>query len=529
MSMSPDDPIYDGGTLPEIVITAAAPGGLSWSRFRALSAETGEWLWGTVQGAFNEKASFSQIIVDAVIGMIPVVGDVTAVRDIIAVCIRLIDDPKARESTWEWVLLVVLLVVLIVALIPVIGGVVKGVGRILIKVFKAAGELTGAARAAHLTEGAREIIAFLNRIGMGNAERWLLRLRFADHQAEIMRHFAALMNTIAIALRQIKSRMGSMMPSGLGRRVDALQAGIAELRAMGDRMIPRAIKELDQQLRELQAYIRSGGETTSRQSLHQVSTGERVVTRADEARLIEDGALPVRSSRGGFKGHDAKLNDPKSWGGYRPESGYPDLTAYVDSGNLPHIAAYSGRIVNRKLKDGEKIYRLFGPGGTTHGVGVRGSNPGGNWWGVGEPPRAARQWREQAAVLDEWNRDGYILVGTIRGNGPKSAVGTIAEQGGTKLPGQYLPGGGTQANFHFDNASSQHLKSLADQVINTGRPAYWTDPASGIAFEIKPTGWHDANGVWGYIHPPSAGTVQTARVGAREQVSKEHRQVVITP
>ncbi|MEN1928104.1 hypothetical protein WCE37_03740 [Luteimonas sp. MJ250] len=523
--MSPDDRIYDGGTLPEIVITGEAPGGLSWSRFRALSAEAGGWLWGTVQGAFNEKASFSQIIVDAVIGMIPIVGDVTAVRDIIAVSVRLVDDPEAREDTWEWVLLVVL----VVALIPVVGGVVKGVGRILIKVVKAASGLSGAARAAHLAEGAREITAFLNRIGLGNAERWLLQLKFADHQADIIGHFNALMNTMSMALRQIKDRMGRMMPIGLGRRIDALRQGIAELQAMGSRMIPRAVKELDQQLRELQAFVRSGGETTSRQSLHRVATGERAVTRADEARLIENGALPVRSSRGGFQGLEAVEGMPETWGGYRPESGYPDLAAYSDNGTLPDIAAYSGRIVNRELKDGEKIYRLFGPGGATHGVDVGGSNPGGAWWGLGEPPRTAKKWREQAAVLDEWNRDGYILIGTVRGNGPKTAVGAIAEQGGTQLPGQYLPGGGTQANFRFDRASSAQLQTLANDVIASGRPATWTDPVSGIAFEIRPTGWTDANGVWGYLHPPSAGTVQTARLGAREQASKEHHEVVITP
>lgn len=131
--------------------SATPPGGLSWSQFRAMAADVGSWAWGTVQGAFNEKASLSQILVDAVIGMIPLLGDVTAVRDIIAVVIRLIDDPDARESVWEWVLLVVL----VFALIPVVGGVIKGVGRILCKVFKAAAELTGAARAAHLLQGTR--------------------------------------------------------------------------------------------------------------------------------------------------------------------------------------------------------------------------------------------------------------------------------------------------------------------------------------------------------------------------------------
>ncbi|GIX24664.1 MAG: hypothetical protein KatS3mg122_1895 [Caldimonas sp.] len=61
--------------------------------------------------------------------MIPLVGDVTAARDLIAVSTRLASDPAKREDTMEWVLLVVL----VFALIPVIGGVIKGVGRLLIK------------------------------------------------------------------------------------------------------------------------------------------------------------------------------------------------------------------------------------------------------------------------------------------------------------------------------------------------------------------------------------------------------------
>ena len=81
----------------------------------------------------------------------------------------------------------------------------------------------------------------------------------------------------------------------------------------------------------------------------------------------------------------------------------------------------------------------------------------------------------------------------------------------------------------FDRSSSTQLQTLANDVMASGRPATWIDPVSGINFEIRPTGWTDANGVWGYINPPSAGTVQTARLGAREQASKEYREVVITP
>ncbi|MCO4862516.1 hypothetical protein MKD38_12590 [Cupriavidus sp. WGlv3] len=499
------------------------------SRFRAICADVGSWTWGTVQGAFNEKASFSQILVDAVIGMIPLVGDVTAVRDIIAVVIGLVDKPEKRESTWEWVLLVVL----IVALIPVFGGVVKGVGRILIKVCKEAAALKGAARAAKLLEGANEIIAFLNRIGIKNAERWLLKLRFADHQAAILERFGALMNTLYTVLGKAKAKGGAMLPSGLARRVDALRHGVTQLKAKGNEMIPKAIKELDQYLREIQAYVRSGGEATSRKTLHEVATGERIVTRADEARLIEDGALPVRSAKGGWKQNEAVVRNPATWRHkYQPAAGYPNLTEHKspDGKFYPAIQAYSGRMINRELKKGEEVFRFFGPGGTTHGQKIGDSYPGGRWWGLGSPPKTARAWREQAAVLDEFNRDGYLVAARINGKtGPKAVVGTVSEQTGQKLAGQYLPGGATQAFFALDKSVTAQLERIGADVMKSGRPITWTDASNGLIFRILPTGWTDANGVWGYSRNPGAGTVQAARLGARERATKDNREVLVTP
>ncbi len=95
----------------------------------AFGIEAVDWIWGTLKGGFNEKQTVSQIIVDAVIGMIPLVGDVTAVRDLIAIILGMANDPKKRESKLEWLALVVLLF----ALVPVIGGAIKGVGKLLLK------------------------------------------------------------------------------------------------------------------------------------------------------------------------------------------------------------------------------------------------------------------------------------------------------------------------------------------------------------------------------------------------------------
>lgn len=503
-----------------------APAGWTLSRFRAVCADVGSWTWGTVQGAFNEKASLSQIIVDAVIGMIPLVGDATAVRDLIAVIIGLSSSEEKRNSKWEWVLLVVLLF----ALIPVIGGVIKGVGRIIVKVSKQAARLSGAAKVAHMRAGALEVVEFLNRIGMKNAEKWLLSLRINDHTAEVMGKLKLLTTTLDSILAKAGARLGSL--PGLKAKITSLRTGIAMVRRKADEMIPIAIKELDQQLREIQAFIRTGGETTSRVALHKVASGERAVTRTEERRLIEEGALPTRTSRGGFRQNPAQASNKAAIArNYKHKDSFPNLLAYKDADGVhPDIAAFSGKMTNRALQNGEQIFRFFGPKRVTHGVTVDETFASGAWWGLGRPPRTAKEWREMAAVLDGFNGDGYFVTArVIEKKGPNAVVGTVSEQVGKKIPGQYLPGGATQAVIHFDDAIKNMLKEAGQQMIAGKKVNKIIDAENGLEFTFHKSEWTDANGIWGYANPPSRTTVQTARVGSREQASKENREVIVHP
>lgn len=505
------------------------PGGLSASDFKIMALESGEWLWGMARGAFNQKATLSQIIVDAVIGMIPLVGDVTAVRDIIAVTVRLVDDPKARENRWEWVLLVVL----IAALIPVLGGVLKGVGRLIIK---AAGE---SGRIANAAASAREIVAFLNRVGHGHAEKWLLTLKFANHQAAAIRHFNALMDTLIGALGSIESKLGPTLSGAIRQRVAGLVQGCKDLKALGDKMIPNAVKELDSQLREIQRYIRSGGETTSRATVHSATAGKPNVHMADEARLLEEFGAKL-SERGGLVQNVAVATKPKTYEQvYKHESGYPDLTKFgLEKNHFTRIEAYAGKIVNRELKDGEQIYRLFGDGGITHNFEVGESFAGGVFWGLGKPPKTAEEWRQLSAVKDEWNRDGFIVVGTVpKKANTKACVGLISEQFGKDIPGQYLRGGAMQAFIIFDRdaksmvgKASMGLTDAGKLVVEDKHVRTWVDPQSGMHFEIRPTGWADANGIHGYVEGGTPGTVSVAPLGATEKASKTSKlDVIVTP
>ncbi|WP_321902843.1 hypothetical protein [Paraburkholderia tropica] len=490
----------------------SAPGGMSWARFKSMAVDSGQWIWGTAQGSFNTKATISQIIVDAVIGMVPLLGDATAARDLIAISMGLIDEPKKRDDKWEWVLLVVMLL----ALVPVFGGIAKGAGRLIV----------GAARTSEATTKlAKNIVEVLNRLGHGNAEKWLLDFHFADAQAKVVDALNRYTGALIDGLTTIRNRMH--LPESLIKRIDQLRNGMTWLKAEGAKRIPDAIKELDQKLREVQAYIRSGGETTSRVSRFEVAAGEKAHTYTDERRLIEDGPLPARSAKNGWKQNPASVDEPSSWAPYyKHEDGYPDLSRRAEDGQITAIAANSGRMINRPLAHGEKVVRVFGPEGTTLGKRVGETFADGRWWWLGEPPANATVWRKNGAVLDEWNRDGYMVVGQITGKqGPKAVVGTISEQAGRKLSGQYLEGGAIQAFVEMSPQASAKLRELGQKVISTGQPESWIDLATGMVFEIKPTGWKDVNGVHGYLHLPGPGTVQTMKLGAREQASKTEENV----
>lgn len=502
------------------------PAGWTLSQFKAVCADVGSWTWGTVQGAFNEKATITQIVVDAVIGMIPLVGDATAVRDLIAVIVGLSTDREKRSSKWEWILLVILLF----ALIPVFGGVVKGVGRITLKVAKEATLLKGAARIAHLRNGAKEVVEFLDRIGVKNAEKWLLSLRASDHTKALRGHFTNVVVTIDQALIASRTKVTDLL--NLTAKIDSLRAGLAEVRQTGNEMIPVAVKEFDQQLREIQAFIRSGGESTSRLAIHEVATGEKITTRVEERRLIEDGVLPARSPHGGFRQNPSAAKKPKLIKKYyQHEDGYPSLlNADPAAKNHEKLAAFSGKVINRQLKEGEQIFRFFGPERKTHGVDVGEAFAGGGWWGLGPPPQTAKEWRELAAVLDSFNGDGFYMVARVTGNkGPKAAIGTVSEQFGKDIPGQYLPGGATQALFYLEKTFSKSLSQAGQEFAKGAKVGTIVDPATGLEFTFHATGWTDANGIWGYIHGPGTSTIQTAKVGTREQATKENREVTLQP
>lgn len=437
--------------------------------------EVAEWVWGLLQGGFNEQQTISQILVDAVIGMIPVVGDVTAVRDILAVVIRLADHPERRDEPMQWVELVIGLF----ALIPVAGGAIKGVGRLLMRV--------GSNVAEHpriLTEA----ITLLNRVGQGDAVRYLRGLDLNTHTATIRRKYGDLLGRLDGVLSQlVDTRLVRWtLPTSLMNRLRQLKVAFQQLAVLGDRMIPDAIRTLNERLQIIQRHMYQG-------EYHQIPSSLRSHTREAEAGLVRVPPLP--SNR-------ALRHPPANRANYTRMAGYPDLTRppAFRNGKYEVIESFSGAIRARRLTSG-KIYRVL-----DH---RRPNGRAGAFWSL-EKPASGRAWREDYAVLESWSENRIYIEYNVPPGGLWVWEGRVASQVERNAAkessyGQVLDGGATQLYVDFNWPANAHA-----------RPAVELLP-------LRETHWNDHLGV----NVPPAQT-RAVLIGQAERASKAGEYTAVT-
>lgn len=439
--------------------------------------------------------------------MIPLVGDVTAVRDLIAVSIGMAKEPKKRESVTEWVFLVILLF----ALIPVIGGVIKGVGRLALRV---------TTKAAENVETLGDVIKFLNRVDEGDAVKWLNKLNVVEYQAQLIEKMSDFCNTMITAINQIlKARVGRMLPEKWQAELLRVRDGFAALQSLASRMIPQALKELDAKLRVLQALVYKG-------EIHTIATGtgRAEVRREAEAYLIERPLREAPKQGTRFPSiHAEVLHEDRLRRKYSKE-GYPDLfsrkpeksPAFGNSLVYANIASFSGEITAKNAREmaGSTIFRAFG---NPTDLAPNGSWAAGGFWGYQKVPGKAEEWRQLSAVLDEWNGNGFLVVLHLpedlatRMPGTNAWHGKIAEQFGQKRPDQYLQGGGEQVIINLDEELKKALNRVGEQVKASGQAA--SVEINGVKAEFYPTHWKDVEGTFGYtrpegIEPPYATTTR---------------------
>lgn len=185
-----------------------------------------EWVWGMVQGDFNEDPSVSQIITNAVITMIPVVDQVGDVRDVLANLKLLVWDKKYDEFG-PWLGLFFTLI----GLIPTLGSALKAVLRIVWKGSKLA-----------------DLLKVFNYFMKGNGVKWLKELqggKLDDYAKQAAKIGEDVFDAVIKKLEELKTKL----PKGLKELHQQIKETLDVLKEVKG-MIDDMFKEISKQLKE---------------------------------------------------------------------------------------------------------------------------------------------------------------------------------------------------------------------------------------------------------------------------------------
>ena len=416
------------------------------------AAATG-WVGGALKGEFGHQQTTGQIIFDATISMFPVLGEGTAARDTIAIILHMSDSREALEDEWEWIKLALCLI----AVVPVIGGVLKGVGKLVVRALEKSEDL------AKLGE---EVVLFVNRMCHGNAYEWLRKLDFMQYQSKILGGLTEILDRFSAACQYIVRNMGSVLPSNVLQYLSGIPAKLQPIRHAANRMIPQALRDLNDGLARMRAHLVEG-------TWADISVGSgKVTTREGE------GQLSTLARDAGKAPHP-----PAGLADYHHVEGWPDLrkgthmttdentgkkayTVIESFSNLKPVEAitlepgqYSlARVLDNTERTTKSGYKLSGD------VTPR-TKRSKNWL-----PRMAkngREWREKWAVKMDWNHNGaYITLDHIPTieelkaacvpnipddwKGLRIWRGEVSSQFDEDL-GRWLEGGQTQFIIDFDD------------------------------------------------------------------------------
>lgn len=203
-----------------------------------------DWLWGSLQGDFNEDPSAGQIVVGTVISMIPFVDQIADVRDLVANLTEIRDEP---DDVWAWVALVITLI----GFIPVLGSALKGVFKLVLKFAKRGGDAS---------QAVESILALLRGAGKGDPVSFLRNLPYDQYTRQVRVRFDGFMDGLRSGLAKAISFMSSKWVDwALGdtsKRLAILELEMQRLQRLGHDMIPQGMQALKGKVDDLLGQAR---------------------------------------------------------------------------------------------------------------------------------------------------------------------------------------------------------------------------------------------------------------------------------
>jgi hypothetical protein len=420
------------------------------------------WFWEAVQGDFNESRSAAQIMTDAAISMIPLVDQVCDVRDLIANCRKIKQDPA---DTWAWVSLVLSLI----GLFPSLGSLVKGVLKIFFNFVRRAGGDAIAKGATAVAKGGSAIVAHEVDLAM----TWVityLRRRDVQRYLQVLK-VDEVFSWLAIQIKAVKGRVN------VGALTAAFDSGIQIMEAMVNKVsaIPYVYKKAKgalQEVKEIRLMADAKIAAVLKPTIDALDTiilrleREAIATRhgiLNANNVHFQGALPEAAAVTLMRRAEPlpvwlSMGEKLEWGGLqynskiqkfledKVEDGYPKLT----KGNVESFH----KLVADKIEGPARLYRILAPN----------SRAMSDCWVTEEvfkklqaasDPRAA--WRKNLAVWPHWNVNGQFVTYDVKpGEVLKVFRGPTSSQIEKELKGRHLEGGWEQIVFTVERTDARN-------------------------------------------------------------------------
>ncbi|WP_211465678.1 hypothetical protein [Collimonas silvisoli] len=212
-----------------------------------------QWIWEALQGDFNNDLTVGQITGNAVLGIVPIVGQILALRDLIANCRKIYND---LHNVTAWIVLCLTLV----AFFPALGAPVKGVFRILFYFVRKAGGNTAKA----LEPAIKPIIGFLcdpkvqRILHISELDVALKSIAGKIREAKNLVSVNALKTQFSEALTTLESIIGKirlLAPTRVANWLDESLTIVRTVRQEGDLMIAQALAPLQKILDDFAIYL----------------------------------------------------------------------------------------------------------------------------------------------------------------------------------------------------------------------------------------------------------------------------------
>ena len=385
-----------------------------------------EWIWQVLQGDFNDNASTAQVATGTIISMIPFVDQICDIRDLVANCKKIKEEPN---GSWPWISLVLTLI----GLFPTIGSLIKGSLKVMFAALRKGATVSGVT--PRLDNYADLSISQLNRfLARPEVAKTLAALKWDNPYGTLAKEIkkistkinvSALNTSLSEAVNAAQSMLALVKRWGgtaLAKKADELLETINTVKQGADRHLANALKPVKDYLQCLARKLEIDADMAHRAYLNNINPHafKKISSESEEVAAFNK-TKPSWVDNTGTQQYTA-LNSPppaiKDWPDVKDFHTFHTMTPEV-------------------IPAGTTLYRIIDPTSRDNSI---------CWMRESEfkKLKSKSDWRRRFAVWAHWNANGEYVTYTVpEGRGLHVWEGVTASQQIKNTP-YFLEGGAAQ-------------------------------------------------------------------------------------